>query len=64
MKKLNGNLRMVKQMNENVRELGYCSECGETIFDDMEDVYVNEDGRYFCCTECAMAYYGLTKLEF
>lgn len=55
---------MVKQMDENVREIGYCSECGDTIYDDMEDIYVNEDGRYFCCTECAMAYYGLTKVEF
>lgn len=51
-------------MGENVRELGYCNECGDTIFDDMEDIYVNEDGRYFCCIECATSYYGLTKVEF
>lgn len=51
-------------MSEDIRTLGYCSECGETITDDMEDVYVNEDGRYFCCIECATLHYGLTKLEF
>ena len=51
-------------MSEDIRVIGYCSECGETITDDMEDVYVNEEGRHFCCTECAMTYNGLTKLEF
>jgi hypothetical protein len=51
-------------MSEDIRTLGYCSECGETITDDMEDVYVDEEGRHFCCTECAMVYCGLTKLEF
>lgn len=51
-------------MDENIRTIGYCAECGEIITDDMKDVYVNDDGQYFCCAECVNNYYGLCKLEF
>lgn len=54
---------MVKQMDENVREIGYCSECGETIFDDMEEIFVDSDGHYFDSLDCLIEYFGVTRLE-
>ena len=51
-------------MDEDVRVIGYCYECNNTITDDMEDVYVDDDGNYFCCVECAMDHCGMSKLEF
>lgn len=51
-------------MNEpDVRVIGYCAECGNEVTDDMEDIYVDEDGNYFCSSDCAMIYHGLHKLE-
>lgn len=50
--------------NEETRVIGYCAECGSEITDDMEDIYVDEDGHYFDSSECAMIYCGLHKLEF
>ena len=47
-----------------VRTIGYCAECDSEITDDIEDVYVDDEGHTFCSSECAMIYYGLHKLEF
>ena len=46
-----------------VRIMGYCSECGNEITDDMEDIYIDDEGRYFCSSECAMVFYCIHKLE-
>lgn len=52
-------------MDENeVRVIGYCAECENDITDDMETIYVDEDGNYFDSQECAMIYHGIHKLEF
>ena len=48
--------------NEEVRVIGICAECTNKITDDMEDIYVDEDGNYFDSAECAMIYHGLHKL--
>jgi glutamine amidotransferase-like uncharacterized protein len=50
-------------MNEEIRLMAYCAECNASITDDIEDYYCDEDGNYFDCIECAMAYYGIHKLE-
>lgn len=52
-------------MNEDneVRVLAYCAECGDEITDDIEEIYVDEDGNYFCSCECSMIYHGIHKLE-
>lgn len=63
MRRKNMNLRMVKTMDEEVRVLGYCAECNSSITDDIEDYYCDEDGNFFDSAECAMAYYGIHKLE-
>lgn len=46
-----------------VRFFGYCTECGDRVDDESEEYYVNDDGEMFCCAECAMEHYGLTKIE-
>lgn len=50
-------------MDEEVRVLGICAECNSSITDDIEDYYCDEDGNFFDSPECAMAYYGIHKLE-
>lgn len=50
-------------MDEEVRVIAYCAECGEEITDDIEDVYIDEEGNYFDELECAMIYHGIQKLE-
>ena len=62
MKKRNS-MRKEKSTMDEVRLIGYCAECGNDITDDMEDIYVDEDGNYFCSDECGMIYHGLHKLE-
>lgn len=55
----------VRRMDENgVRVIGYCVECDTQITDDMEDVYVDDYGNYFCGFECIADHFELHKLEF
>lgn len=49
-------------MDEDIKILGKCTECGNVITDETE-VYVNEDGEYFDSIECVMEYYKITKLN-
>ena len=51
-------------MNEEVRSMGYCIECGSQITDDLDDVYIDNDGNYLCGIECIAEYFGLKKMEF
>lgn len=50
-------------MDEDVRIIGVCAECGSEIPDNIEEYYCDEDGNYFDDVECCMAYYGIHKLE-
>lgn len=45
-----------------VRTIGYCAECDSEITDDMEDVYVDENGNYFCSVDCVLEYYKIAKV--
>lgn len=54
----------VKIMNEETRIMGYCTVCNTDITDDMEDVYVDDYGNYFCNFECVAEHFELHKLEF
>lgn len=40
-----------------------CAECGELIYDDNDDVYVDRDGQYFCKLKCALDYHGIGRTE-
>ena len=48
---------------ESVRQIAQCCECSEEIFDDSPDVYIDDDGNYFCSLECALNFYGIRKSE-
>jgi endogenous inhibitor of DNA gyrase (YacG/DUF329 family) len=45
------------------RLIAYCEECGNKITKDDEDIYVDEEGRYFCSIECALEFHKIHKLE-
>lgn len=49
--------------NEDVRSIARCSECEQLIYDDNEDVYMDEYGHYFCCLDCALQHHGIMKSE-
>lgn len=48
---------------DEIRVFGYCKNCDDAVTDDGEEYYVTDDGEVFCCVECAMEYYGITKIE-
>ena len=48
---------------EGVRQIAQCCECEEEIFDDSPDVYIDDEGNYFCSLECALNFYGIRKSE-
>lgn len=51
-------------MDENeVRVTGYCEECGNEITDEFEDVYIDNEGRYFCGIECLLSFHNISKIE-
>ena len=48
---------------DDIRVFGYCEHCGEQVTDENEEYYINDDGEVFCCIECVLEYYCVTKLE-
>ncbi len=50
-------------MDEEVRVIGVCAECGSKITNDIEEYCCDEDGNFFDSTECAMVYHGIHLLE-
>ena len=48
---------------DEVRNFGYCENCGEKVTDKDEEYYVDSEGRIFCSTECICEHYGITKVE-
>ena len=49
--------------NENPRQIARCEECGEEIYDNSCEVYVDDEGNYFDSIECACRYHGIRKIE-
>jgi hypothetical protein len=54
---------MVKSMDNEVRVFGYCEECGNKVTDEYEEYYMGSSGEVFCCAECALEHYSVTKAE-
>lgn len=48
---------------DDVKAIARCEECGELIYEDNDDIYISEDGYFFCCLECALRFYGIQKAE-
>ena len=50
-------------MDEEIRTLGYCTECGNVITDDMDEYFCDDDGNYFCDYTCVLEHYSVHRLE-
>jgi len=48
---------------DEVKFYGYCENCGERITNESDEYYVNDEGEVFCCVECVLEKYGVTKVE-
>ena len=40
-----------------------CAECGELIYDDSGEMYVDSEMNYYCCLECALYAHGIHQPE-
>ena len=40
-----------------------CEECGELIYEGDDDVYIDDNGNFFCSLECALDYYSIRKVD-
>ena len=63
MRKKSLNQRMVRKMDDEIRNLGYCAECGSKITDEMDEYFYDDEGNFFCNCDCAMEYSGIHRLE-
>lgn len=46
---------------DEIKILGYCINCGETITDEYE-YFVDDEKNKFCVEECYKKYYGIKKV--
>jgi hypothetical protein len=66
MRKRNSTRKENRTMDEReTRFFGYCENesCGDAVTDEGDEYYVNDDGEVFCCIECVLEHYGITKIE-
>ena len=49
--------------DEQAQVIGRCAECGELIYDNSGDMYVDDEMNYFCCLECALYAHGIHQPE-
>jgi hypothetical protein len=40
-----------------------CEECRELIYEDNDAAYIDDEGNYFCCVQCALDYYSLRRVD-
>ena len=48
---------------EKSQPIARCDECGELIYDDSYEIYMDCKGNYFCSLDCSLAHYGIHKAE-
>ena len=48
---------------DDVRPIARCENCGCIIYDDNKNVYVNDNGEYFCELSCVFEFYGIRPSE-
>ena len=49
--------------DDEIIPIARCTSCGELIFDDNKDVYINNDGEYFCGIQCVLDFYEIRLSE-
>lgn len=48
---------------DEIRPIARCENCGEIIFENNKDVYINDNGEYFCGLSCVLEFYGVHLSE-
>ena len=48
---------------EQSQPIARCCECQDLIYDNNEEVFIDNNGHYFCCRQCVDAFYGITQIE-
>lgn len=48
---------------DEIRIFGYCECCGNTITDEGEAYFTNDEGEVFCSAECVLEHYDIIKVE-
>ena len=56
------NFYLMPEEENDDHAIARCEECGELIYEDSDNAYVDDDGNYFCCQECALDYYSIKKV--
>ena len=50
-------------MDEEIRVIGYCVECGDEITDDIGEYYCAPDGALLCSKECIIEHFNIAVME-
>ena len=48
---------------DDMRIFGICEYCDNEVTDKEKEYYVSDDGHVFCSIECALAHFGVTRVE-
>lgn len=48
---------------ENLEPIARCTECGQLIYDNSDEVYIDGEQNYFCSLDCALNCYGIHQSE-
>ena len=62
MKRKNSSRKEKTAMDE-IRPIARCGNCGEIIFDDNRDIYLDDNEEYFCSLSCALEFHGIRLSE-
>ena len=46
-----------------VRYFGRCENCEDDVTDEGDEYYVTEYGEVFCCLDCLLEHFEITKVE-
>ena len=48
---------------DEAQAIARCEECGELIYEDNDDAYVDDDGNHFCCLQCVLDHYSIRQVN-
>lgn len=46
-----------------VRVFGHCIWCDDEVTDEGDEYYVTDDGEIFCCLDCLLEHFEITRIE-
>lgn len=53
----------IEQTESEATPIARCADCGELIYDEGNDAYVDGEKNYFCSLECALRFYDISIIE-